>query len=278
MNLTIGKYLPGDSFIHRMDPRLKLFTNVLFIILVFLADGFLTQAFLLIPIFVAFIFSQIPKNQIIKMLYPVFMIGLFLFLVNAFVIKVTTPGFSSYASFWIFNISNIAIHRTLIIMLRIFIMIMITTMLTSTTKPVALTRAIEDLLWPLKFLFIPIHIIAMIISIALRFIPTLLEESKRIMKAQASRGVDFKNGNHKSKIKSITTLIIPLFVSAFSKAEDLGNAMTTRGYDPYEKRTKYREYPLKWTDIVIFSAIIIIAILLILNKTNVLIFPSWVRY
>lgn len=98
MNLTVGKYIPGDSFIHRMDPRLKLFTNVLFIILVFLADGFLTQAFLLIPIFIAFIFSQIPKNQIIKMLYPVFMIGLFLFLVNSFVIKVTTPGFNSYAS------------------------------------------------------------------------------------------------------------------------------------------------------------------------------------
>ena len=276
MNLTIGKYIPGDSFIHKMDPRLKLFTNILFIILVFIADGFLTQAFLLIPIFIAFIFSQIPKNQIIRMLYPVGMIGLFLFLINAFVIKESTTGLVNYASFWIFNISNIAIHRTLIIMLRIFIMIMITTMLTSTTKPVALTRGIEDLLWPLKFLFIPIHIIAMIISIALRFIPTLLEESQRIMKAQASRGVDFKNGNHKSKVKSIITLIIPLFVSAFAKAEDLGNAMTTRGYNPYEKRTKYREYPIKRTDIIVFLTIVTIGILLILNKTDVLIFPSWV--
>jgi energy-coupling factor transport system permease protein len=94
-------------------------------------------------------------------------------------------------------------------------------------------------------LYVPVHIIALIISIALRFIPTLLEESQRIMKAQASRGVDFKNGNYKSKAKSLITLIIPLFVSAFAKAEDLGNAMETRGYDPYEKRTKYREYPIK---------------------------------
>lgn len=147
-------------------------------------------------------------------------------------------------------------------------MIIVTTLLTATTKPVALTKAIEDLLLPLKLLFIPVHIIAMIISIALRFIPTLLEEAQRIMKAQASRGVDFKNGNIKSKAKSMVTLIIPLFVSAFSKAEDLGNAMETRGYNPYEKRTRYRTYPVRFVDVVVGILVIgmIVTVALIFNE------------
>ncbi len=273
MNLNVGKYMPGNSFIHRMDPRLKLFTNIIFIILVFLAKNFVLQSLLLIPIFLSFLISQIPKKQLIKMLFPVFIIGIFLFGVNTFVIEIK-DNVVSYASFWSFNISNLAIKRTLIIMFRIYIMIMITTMLVATTRPTALTRAIEDLMWPLKFLYVPVHIIALIISIALRFIPTLLEESQRIMKAQASRGVDFKNGNYKSKAKSLITLIIPLFVSAFAKAEDLGNAMETRGYDPYEKRTKYREYPIKWTDIVVFLIVITIGVLVILNKVDVLPIPK----
>lgn len=149
-------------------------------------------------------------------------------------------------------------------------MIIITTLLTATTRPMALTRAIEDLLLPLKLLFVPVHIIAMIISIALRFIPTLLEESQRIMKAQASRGVDFKNGNIKSKSKAIVTLIVPLFVSAFAKAEDLGNAMETRGYDPYEKRTKYRTYPIKFMDIVTAIFVLGLLAIIILQKIDVL--------
>lgn len=127
-------------------------------------------------------------------------------------------------------------------MVRMYVMMVAMTLMIATTKPTALTRAIEDLLIPLKLIRVKVHIIAMIISIALRFIPTLLEEAQRIMKAQASRGVDFKNGNIKAKIKSLVTLIIPLFVSAFAKAEDLANAMEVRGYDPYQKRIRYRVY------------------------------------
>lgn len=154
----------------------------------------------------------------------------------------------------------------MLIMFRIYIMILITSLLTSTTKPMALTKAIEDLLIPLKLIKVPVHIIAMIISIALRFIPTLIEEAQRIMKAQASRGVDFKNGGIKSKSKSMVTLIIPLFVSAFAKAEDLGNAMETRGYDPYEKRTRYRAYPIKTRDII--TSIVVIGLILTLALTR----------
>lgn len=153
-------------------------------------------------------------------------------------------------------------------------MIIITTLLTATTKPVALTKAIEDLLLPLKLIFIPVHIIAMIISIALRFIPTLLEEAQRIMKAQASRGVDFKNGNIKSKAKSMVTLIIPLFVSAFAKAEDLGNAMETRGYNPYEKRTRYRTYPVRVIDIFVGLFVIGMVVVVALLFNNVIQIPT----
>lgn len=152
-------------------------------------------------------------------------------------------------------------------------MIIITTILTSTTKPIDLTRGLEDLMLPLKIIKFPVHIIAMIIAIALRFIPTLLEESQRIMKAQASRGVDFKNGGPRAKVKSTVTLIIPLFVTSFSKAEDLGNAMETRGYDPYAKRTRYRKYSIKYFDIITLGIILGMLTWVILGMCGIHPFP-----
>ncbi|TDV24402.1 energy-coupling factor transport system permease protein [Mycoplasmopsis mustelae] len=164
-----------------------------------------------------------------------------------------------------YGISLNSITRTLALFLRIYIMVLTTSLLTNTTRPILLNKAFEDLMWPLKLLFIPTHIIATIISIALRFIPTLVDESQRIIKSQSSRGVDFKNGNLKEKIVAFTTLIIPLFVSSFQKAEDLANSMETRGYDPYEKRTKYRQIKPTWKDIIVLLIYIVIAILLIFN-------------
>lgn len=266
MNVTVGKYIPGNSVIHKLNPRLKLAINIIFIVLVFLVHDFIYLGSFLAIAIIAFLASGVRKRQLLRMLIPVTFIAVFLFCVNAFILEdgytalkngnVNYEGkgdgfFWNNISWWKFHISDRVVFQTLFISLRIYIMIIITTLLTATTRPIALTRAIEDLLMPLKLLFVPVHIIAMIISIALRFIPTLLEEAQRIMKAQASRGVDFKNGNAKSKAKSMITLIIPLFVTAFSKAEDLGNAMETRGYDPYAKRTRYRAYPIKWVDVLI---------------------------
>lgn len=147
-------------------------------------------------------------------------------------------------------------------------MIISTTILTYSTKPFLLTRAIEDLILPLKLLFIPTHIIAMIISIAIRFIPTLLLEATRIMKAQSSRGVDFKHGKIKDKVKSLITLVIPLFVLAFSRAEDLSNAMDVRGYDVYAKRSRYRRLVFNKLDYLfalIFIALITLTVLMEMN-------------
>ena len=278
MNVTVGKYIKADSFVHRIDPRVKLLTNILFIVLVFLTDNFIMEAMLFAPLLFAFLFSKLHKRQLIKMFKPVIFIGLFLFAINLFVIKSTdNPDMHIYGTWWKLNLSDLAIKRTTLIMIRIYIMIMVTTLLTATTRPMALTRAIEDLLLPLKLIFVPVHIIAMIISIALRFIPTLLEEAQRIMKAQASRGVDFKNGNLKSKSKSMITLIIPLFVSAFAKAEDLANAMETRGYDPYEKRTRYRAYPIKFIDFLTVIVVGGLLALVIMQTQGTISLPYWIK-
>lgn len=154
-------------------------------------------------------------------------------------------------------------------------MIIGTGMLITTTSPMDLTRSIEDLLWPLKWLKIPINVIAMIMSIALRFIPTLMVEAKRIMKAQSSRGVDFVSGSIKQRSKAVVTLIVPLFASAFEKADDLANAMETRGYDPYEKRTRYSQYKIKFLDVLISLLMISVIVIASLFAANVFEIPWW---
>lgn len=242
--VSVGKYINGNSIAHRLDPRIKLVINIAFIVLVFLTYNPIMLGIILAPALLLYLLSPLKKTQLIKMMLPIIFIGIFVFIINIFVVKSNPADYHWFTplTWWKLTLSDDAIFRTGLLMVRIYIMVLVTTLLISTTKPTALTRAIEDLLWPFKFIGLPIHVIAMIISIALRFIPTLLGETQRIMKAQASRGVDFKNGNVKSKMKATITLIIPLFVSAFAKAEDLGNAMEVRGYDPYEKRVRYRTY------------------------------------
>ncbi|WP_426461310.1 energy-coupling factor transporter transmembrane component T family protein [Mycoplasma hafezii] len=159
-----------------------------------------------------------------------------------------------------YGLSLAALNRTVSLFVRIYIMILAMSVLTNSTRPILLTKSIEDILWPFKLLKLPVHIVAMIISIALRFIPTLLDEANRIMKAQTSRGVSFKHGSFKDKIVALTTLIIPLFVSSFAKAEDLSNSMETRGYDPYQKRTKYRLLKPGWTDF--FTGLVVVIVII----------------
>lgn len=290
--ITIGRYISGDSFIHKLNPFVKLSINVIFIVLIFITKNLFLMSFLFSLAILSFLISGLKKTQMIKILLPVVFIGAFIFMINMLLFE---DGYGTHANgsvdyesvsarghwdslfyqTWKITISDRVIIHSIFIMLRIYIMIVVTTLLTATTKPTALTKSIEDLLFPLKFLFVPVHIIAMIISIALRFIPTLLSEAQRIIKAQASRGVDFKNGSFKSKIKSMITLIIPLFVSAFSKAEDLGQAMETRGYDPYEKRTRYRKYSFTWRDLLVCVVVILVIVTIALMKNQVFILPIW---
>lgn len=276
-NVTVGKYIPGYSFVHRLDPRVKLLLTIAIIVLVFLSSDFVYLGIILIPLVTLYAFSGLRAFQLIKLVFPVFFIGIFIFIINLFVIKSseTTTDIFQPISWWKITISEKAFLSAMILMVRMYVMMVAMTLMIATTKPTALTRAIEDLLLPLKLIRVKVHIIAMIISIALRFIPTLLEEAQRIMKAQASRGVDFKNGNVKAKIKSLVTLIIPLFVSAFAKAEDLANAMEVRGYDPYQKRIRYRVYYPNWRDLIISTGVSALIVVLVLTKNGTIILPSW---
>ncbi len=273
MELTVGKYIPNTTVIHRLDPRIKLLCNILLIVIIFLTRSYIAYGIILAPVLLSYFLSKLSLKKLFSMMKPVIFITLFLFIINIFIINPTSDQWFSTITWWKLKISGEALDRTLIIAVRVYFMIIITTLLTATTKPIDLTRGLEDLMLPLKLIKFPVHIVAMIIAIALRFIPTLLEESQRIMKAQASRGVDFKNGGFRSKIKSTITLIIPLFVTSFSKAEDLGNAMETTGYDPYAKRTRYRKYSIKYFDYITLLTVLLLLTWVILGKFGIVLIP-----
>lgn len=249
MNVTIGRYLPLNSWMHKRDPRIKLVALIMLIIATFIDLGFIGYAVIGVLIVSALLASKISFKMILKSMRAMLFMMIFLFIINLFVVKTGDLWFS----FGFINIYSGAIFQTLYIVIRLVIMVSLTTILTVTTKPMDLTVAIEDLLKPLRVIKVPAHEIAMIISIALRFIPTLLDEANRIMKAQASRGVDFEEGSLKDKISSILALIIPLFASSFQRAEELADAMEARGYSPGEERTRYRIFKINALDILLLS-------------------------
>lgn len=250
MRLSVGRYVPFNSIIHRMDPRIKLFCLILLIACIFIRTGFTGYALLSAVIFLIYFTAKLKIGVLGRILKPILFMVVVLFIVNCFLIK---PGngvnIGAHVGTSWFVLSEAAAYQSLYLGIRIYLMITVTTILTSTTQPLDLTLAIEDLLTPLKLIRFPVHILSTIISIALRMIPTLIDEAGRIMKAQASRGIDFANGKLKDKVKSTVSLIIPLLVSAFQKAEDLAYAMDARGYDPKSTRSRYRQYKIKLFDL-----------------------------
>ena len=258
MRLSVGRYVPFNSIIHRMDPRIKLFSLILLIACIFIRTGFTGYALLSAVIFLIYFTAKLKIGVLGRILKPILFMVVVLFIVNCFLIK---PGngvnIGAHVGTSWFVLSEAAAYQSLYLGIRIYLMITVTTILTSTTQPLDLTLAIEDLLTPLKLIRFPVHILSTIISIALRMIPTLIDEAGRIMKAQASRGIDFANG----KLK--VSLIIPLLVSAFQKAEDLAYAMDARGYDPKSTRSRYRQYKIKLFDLfcLLLTAGVITAII-----------------
>lgn len=253
-NIALGRYLPLNSIIHRMDPRYKMVAMLILMVAIFLPSGYIGYGVLGIAVLFVLLLSKLSLTMILKAMKPMlFMLG-FLTLINTLVIRTGTVLFT-IASFTVYSD---AIYQTLYITVRLMLMIMTTTILTATTKPLDLTLAIEDLLSPLKRFSFPAHEIAMMISIALRFIPTLIDETNRIMKAQASRGVDLKEGSFKEKIMAILSLIVPLFVSSFQRAEELADAMEARGYVPSSPRTRYKQLKRTTKDLVMIAYVLII--------------------
>ena len=246
MKINIGRYIPGDSIIHKMDARIKLFSNISFIVLFFLANTFILQAILVFPLLISFIIATRKPLHLLKMMIMPIIVGFFILIINMFVLDTSDnthqlqPGeiFNWKVNWWwnwkgIVKIDYVIVMTTLSVVFRIYAIMLTMTLLTLSTQSVLITKALDFYFYPLKLIKIPVHIFTMIITIAFRFVPTLVDEASRIFKAQASRGMDFKNGSIKTKINSVIVLIIPLFVSSFTKADDLANAMETRGYDPY---------------------------------------------
>lgn len=256
-NISLGKYTPYNTFMHRLDPRTKILSMIFLMVTIFFTYGSTwTNLIIYVVIgiinFILMTSAKIRLSQLFKQLKMMWLMMVFLLLINIFTIKeelpIIIPGVGEFISFTIPYI-NLTIYysafiNSFYIIFRLVLMISLTLILTSTTKPMDLTYGLEWLMGPLKILHFPVHEVAMTISLALRFIPTLLDETDRIMKAQASRGVDFQEGKISEKIRAIVSLIVPLFISAFQRSDELANAMEARGYDPSKKRTRYRL--LKW--------------------------------
>ncbi|MFA5687120.1 MAG: energy-coupling factor transporter transmembrane component T [Bacilli bacterium] len=256
--IALGRYVPYKTLLHRLDPRSKLLMLVLLMVAVFYSYQTYTMTFLMGGILLLFIvtlllIAKIRLRQLFSSLKALWMMVIILLFINVLIPPLNASNIA-------FKIGNFAIYyesifQSLKIILRLVLMIALTLILTATTKPLDLTYALEWYMSPLKIIQFPAHEIAMTVSIALRFIPTLLDETMRIMKAQASRGVDFERGKLKEKIKALLSLIVPLFMSAFLRSEELANAMEARGYNPRGKRTKYRQ--LKWQMSDTFSLVLI---------------------
>ncbi len=252
--IAFGQYYPSESVLHRLDPRIKIIITVLYIVSTFLCKNILSFALLLLSAIVLILLGRIPLRLIIKSLRPVLFILAFTAVLNVF----WTSGEKLIFSKWIIKIYEEGIYSAVFIMVRIVTLIVGTSMLlTYTTTPIALTDAIEDLLSPLKKLHVPVHEFAMMMTIALRFIPTLMEETDKIMTAQKARGADFSSGSLVQRAKALIPVLIPLFVSAFNRASDLATAMECRCYHGGEGRTRMTVRHIRFTDIAYLLAVII---------------------
>ena len=253
-NIALGKYLPLDSIIHHMDPRAKIGAMLIMMIAIFIPAGYAGYGIIAVAVIGTALLARLKLSFLWRAMKPMLFMLTFLLIINLLVIRDGDVLFTIFS----FSVYSGAISQTLYIVVRLALMIMITTILTATTKPLELTLGIEDLLKPFQVIHVPAHEIAMMISIALRFIPTLIEETQRIMKAQASRGVDMEEGSLMEKVKAILSLIVPLFVSAFQRAEDLAYAMEARGYIPNRMRTRYKQLKMEGRDYVLLSASVLV--------------------
>ena len=233
-NVTLGQYYPAESTVHRMDPRMKIILLVLFIVAVFMAKSLLAFIPVLLFIVLAATLSKLPPIMLIKGLKPLRIILILTFVMNLFFLQGETVlldlGFAT--------IKKEALLTAILYSVRLMLLVMGSSILTLTTAPVTLTDGLERLLSPLRVIRFPAHEMAMMMTIALRFIPTLLEEADKIMKAQSARGADFDSGNLLARAKAMIPLLVPLFVSAFRRAGDLAMAMEARCYHGGEGRTR----------------------------------------
>jgi energy-coupling factor transport system permease protein len=261
--MIFGRYVPAESVVHKMDPRSKIIIIFIFVCIIFLANNALTYALIGIYTFIMLGLSRIPARFLYAGLKPILWLVLFTLLLQLFF---TNQG--SLVFHWgPVKIYEEGIRQGIFISLRFFFLILMTSLLTLTTTPIEITDGLETLLHPLNKIRFPVHEMALMMSISLRFIPTLMQETDKIMKAQIARGVDFGGGPIKDRIKAVIPLLIPLFVSSFKRAEELAIAMEARGYRGGEGRTKYRKLSWEAKDTLQLVILAILIILLFLLRT-----------
>jgi len=263
-NITLGQYYPVDSVVHRLDPRTKLLLTIAFIVAVFLAKSWVGYLILFAFVVLSARLANVPLKMLFRGLKPLRMILIITFLLNLFF----TSGDTVWVSFWIIRITKEGVLQALFYSLRLVFLVVGTSLLTLTTSPVALADAMEILLGPLKKIHFPVHELAMMMTIALRFVPTLLEEADKIMKAQMARGADFESGNLISRAKAMVPLLVPLFVSAFRRASDLAMAMESRCYHGGEGRTRLRVLKYSTNDAV--AALVMVGLIALLVLEGIL--------
>lgn len=234
-DITLGQYYQTDSVIHRLDPRVKLMATIIFIMALFIVDNFIGYIISALFLIGMIRLSKVPFKFMVKGMKSIVFLLLIAVVFNLFL----TPG-ETAAAFWIFTITKEGIRLAAMMAVRLIFLIIGSSLMTLTTTPSNLTDGMEKLMSPLKLFHVPVHEVAMMMSIALRFIPILLEETDKIMKAQIARGADFESGNVIKKAKSLVPLLVPLFISAFRRANDLAMAMEARCYRGGEHRTKMK--------------------------------------
>lgn len=264
-NITLGQYFPGDSFLHRMDPRAKILATTIFIVAIFLAENTLGYGIIAAFTLFAIAIARLPVRLLWQSIKPLWIIIVFTLAIHVF----TTPGTI------VWEYSFIHITREGLVMggqmgARLVFLILFSSLLTYTTSPIRLTDGIEHLLNPFKRIGVPAHELAMMMTIALRFIPTLLEETDRIMKAQEARGADFTTGSLITRAKNMIPLLVPLFISAFRRADDLATAMEARCYRGGENRTRMKELHYTNYDVVGIGAVILVTIVLLIMHWGII--------
>ena len=235
-DITLGQFFPGSSFIHRLDPRTKLIMLVVYIVALFVAVSWISYAVIFFFLALCVVVSRIPLKNLLRGMKPLLIILILTGLLNLFL----TDGKTVWLQFWVITITKEGVVRAVLMLARIMMLVSGTFLLTYTTSPIALTDGLESLLSPLKKIKLPVHELSMMMCIALRFIPTLIEETDKIMSAQKARGADFETGNILKRVKALVPILIPLFIGAFRRADELATAMECRCYHGGEGRTKMK--------------------------------------
>ncbi|MCF0123012.1 MAG: energy-coupling factor transporter transmembrane protein EcfT [Ruminiclostridium sp.] len=256
-DITLGQYFPGDSLIHRLDPRSKLIFTILYIVIIFLCKNVVSYGLVIVTLLVLIKISGVKPGVFVKGMKPVVFIVVFTAILNLFY----TDGTVLW-SLGFLKITEEGIWKAIFMVLRILLLITCTLLLTYTTSPILLTSGLERLLRPLKKVNFPVHELAMMMNIALRFIPTLIQETDKIISAQKARGADFDSGNLMQKARALVPILIPLFISSFRRAEELATAMECRCYHGDEGRTSLRQLVMKGRDwgFLVFTVLLVAAV------------------